>query len=133
MQFRRGIVRICQFVLLLVAAYFALGLLIPRSSVLAESEARGQYVQTRIVVRKVSSAPLWAWPLARIVQDSSQHRFEYYRGSSLWSCDSFTGDSYSARSAEVVWDSTGTTATVSLDGSPIFTCHYGHWTEFKSH
>ena len=117
---------------MLIAAYFALGLLIPRSSVLAESEARGQYVQTRIVVRQVWSVPLWAWPLARL-EDAPQHRFEYYRGCSLWSCDSFGGDSYRARSAEVEWDSTGTTSTVSLDGSPIFTCHYGHWTKFKSH
>ena len=124
-QFRRGIVRLCQSILVLITAYFGIGLLIPRSSVLAQSEGR-IYVPTRIVVRQVWSAPLWAWPLARIIHDAPQHRFEYYCGSSLWSCDSFTGDSYRANNAQVEWTSNDT-ATVSLDHSPLFTCQNGHW------
>lgn len=79
-QSRRGIVRVCQ-------------------SILAESDARGTYVQARIAVRQLWNAPLWAWPLARIIEDSPQQRFEVYRGSSLWSCQSHTGDSYQANSA----------------------------------
>ncbi len=93
MQFRRGTVRVCQSILVLVAAYFGIGLLVPGSSVLAESDAPNTYIPHRIVVRQLWSAPLWAWPVARIIETAPQHRFEYYSGSSLWSCQSQMGGS----------------------------------------
>lgn len=130
MQFRRGMVRVCQSILVLMAVYFGIGLLIPRSSVLAESDAPHTYMPQRIVVRQLWSAPLWVWPLARIADSSPQHRFEYYRGSLLWSCENHMGGSYRANSAQIAWDSEGT-ATVSLDNSPLFTCRSGQWNQFK--
>lgn len=130
LQFRRGVVRVCQSILVLMAAYLGIGLLVGRSSVLAESESRHTYIKTRIVVRQLWSAPLWAWPVARIIEDSPQHRFEFYRGSKLWSCQSHTGDSYRSNSAQIEWDSEGT-ATVLLDHSPLFTCSNGEWNQFK--
>ena len=130
-QFRRVVVRVCQSLLGLMAVYFGIGLLVPRSSVLAESEAPRTYIPHRIVVRQIWSAPLWAWPLARIIEPAPQHRFEYYRGSSLWSCQSHMGGSYRANRAQIEWDSEGA-AIVSLDDSPRFTCRDGEWTQFKS-
>ena len=128
MQFRRRILRVVLFVVVLIVLYLLIGF-IPRDTILARSINR--YGRATIIVRKVSSAPFWAWPLS-VIEDAPQHRFEYYFGSTLWTCESYTGDSYSAHSATVEWDSTGTVATVSLDGSSVFVCTYGHWTEFKS-
>ncbi len=130
MQFRRGVVRLCQSLLVIMAAYLGIGLIVSRLSVLAESDAPYTYVPRRIIVRQLWSVPLWAWPLARITEASPQHRFEYYRGSSLWSCESHMGGSYRANSAQIQWDSEGT-ATVFLDNSPLFTCRNGRWVQFK--
>ena len=66
--------------------------------------------------------------LSRFLDDNPPYRFEYYCYSypEIWSCQSFTGRSYKANSAQIEWAADGT-ATVSLDHNPIFTCKNGLW------
>src|SRR4051812_14799732 len=108
LQFRRGIIRFCQAILVLLAAYLAIGLLILRAPVLAQSDAPHSHVPRRIVVRQIWSTPLWAWPVARMIEHSPQHRFEYYHGPALWSCQSYAGGNYRANHAHIDWDTKGT-------------------------
>jgi hypothetical protein len=90
MAFRRRLLRFVMFVAAGIAAYLCIGLLLPRDTILARSE----YRYRTIVVRRVASAPFWAWPLSWL-DDNPQHRFEYYRGeASLWSCQSYVGESF---------------------------------------
>jgi hypothetical protein len=127
MQFRRHILcgvlaAVAPLVLYLLIGFFAHDTILVRST---KGEAT-------IVVRKVFPGSFWSGPLSLLTCDSPQHRFDYCLDSRLWTCESYTADSYSARSASVEWDSKGAVATVSLDGRPVFVCRQGRWTAIKS-
>ena len=88
--------------------------------------------QPKIMIRQVSET---GRPLFGLQFDSLEYnylyRFEYYVYSSgvIYSCQTFSGRSYRANSAQIEWDSTGTAIT-SLDHNPQFRCAPdGTWTK----
>lgn len=87
-------------------------------------------VKSKIIIRKIpSSAPLWALPLSFLPDDHPRYRCEFYRFSSplLFSAQTYQGESFTARTARIDWNSTGV-ATVFLDNNPVLKCNpQGYW------
>ena len=94
--------------------------------VMATSRNMGIYAQPTITIREISR-------FLDVLDDNPPYRFEYYCYSypEIWSCQSYTGKSYKANSAQIEWAPDGT-ATVSLDHNPIFTCSKdGLWSPIR--
>ena len=88
--------------------------------VMAESRNLTLPGQPTIKIRKMGSS----------LDDNPPYRFEYYQYSypGIWSCQSYVGSSFTARSAQIEWSPDGT-ATVFLDHDAKFTCQKGRWNE----
>jgi hypothetical protein len=122
--FRRRFVR--GFAILLLALGFLYVLLehyFHADKIMAVSRNMNIGGQPTIKIRELHSF---------IGDDNPPYRFEYYCYSypEIWSCQSYTGKSYMANSAQIEWASDGT-ATVSLDHDPLFTCKNGLWSTIR--
>lgn len=84
--------------------------------------------KSRITVRKMpSSAPFWAVPLSFLPDDNPRYRCEFFRFGSLFSAQTYQGESFTAKTARIEWDDAGG-ATVYLDNDPVLECDsQGYW------
>jgi hypothetical protein len=122
------------FGVLFVAAcvlYILLGFWFPTDKVMAVSRNPSASLGPTIRIREIHRAPFLLWPFAWI-DDNPQYRFECYAYDSpvIWSCISYTGESFTANNAQIEWSADGT-ATVSLEHSPLFTCKEGVWSRIR--
>jgi hypothetical protein len=83
-------------------------------------------------VIKVRAVPSLSSPISMFTSDSRFYRCEYYwgLGQPLFSCQSYSEDSYIAQSVKIEWN-TGSSATVSFDGRPTLRCIDGRWESIK--
>jgi len=77
----------------------------------------------KIIIRQISETGSFYGRWFDTFEDNYLYRFEYYIYSSgvIYSCQTYSGSSYRANSAQVEWEPTGA-AVVSLDHSPKFKC-----------
>jgi hypothetical protein len=114
-------------IVLAVILDLGIGLYLRTGTIMARSRNINVPGQPTIVIRELRAFPIWAFPLIAL-DDNPPYRFECYRYSypQIWSCQSYTGESHIANTAEIEWASDGT-ATVSLDHIPHFRCKEGVW------
>jgi len=82
--------------------------------------------EARILVREVQLRPLSLAGLFRA--NEKLYRCEYYphRDWPLFSAETFSEESYTARKIEVEWPD-NSTAKVLIDGAIVLICNEGHW------
>lgn len=108
-------------VLSLIAAVVAILLIWPTETVMARAKNSDRKFYYEIVVREIKGSP---------IQDGALYQCEFYRPKIKhpWSTQTYSGDSFIANSARVVWINERE-ATVFLDESPVFKCIDGWWTK----
>jgi len=133
--FRRGVIsKLRVFAFLAVIAFILdvfLGLYFRTGKIMATSQNSRASMTPKIVIREIRRFPLLAFPLATL-DDNPQYRFEFYAYDAphIWSCQSFTGASYTANNAQIEWNTDGS-ATVYLEHQPYFTCKEGVWSKAR--
>ena len=93
----------------------------PTESVMARAKNCDRKFYDEIVVREIGN---------KLVQDSAFYQCEFYKPGSKhpWSTQTYTGDSFTARRARIVWINERE-ATVFLDDFAVFKCIDGWWTK----
>ena len=121
----------CTLFFVVGLLYVALGFYFRTGKIMAASRNPVAVWQPTIKIREIRRFPFWAFPFA-MLDDNPQYRFEYSTFDSpyIWSCQSFTGKSYTANTAQIEWSADGT-AIVYLDHMPRFICQQGMWTETR--
>jgi hypothetical protein len=104
-------------------------------SILRDEEWQNMLNKSRIVVRQLpSSSPFWALPISFIPDENPQYRCELYRygTNTMFSAQTFSGDSFRARDAHIEWDGQGG-GVIYLDKIPVLICDsQGFWSKAQS-
>ena len=117
------------------ALYVVAWLAWKNGSILRDEEWQNMLNKSRIVVRQLpSSSPFLALPISFIPDENPQYRCELYRYGTniMFSAQTFSGDSFRAREADIEWDGQGG-GVVYLDKTPVLKCNsQGFWSKAQS-
>lgn len=104
-----------------------------RPKVMATSHNKNPYHGGTITVLAGPRDSFWISPIAAVLENKLQYRFEYNVPGSpqLWSCQSSTEGSNKPQTAQIEWVADDIAITF-LEQSPRFVCKEGIWSKASS-